>query len=230
MKHYRVLLHERGPALWPEYIDLAALEDARRESGTPVFNTMYQGDPGGLTGQIIRRDFFRYDYPPEASECFATLDPAISSRTSADETALVVGNIDDEGTIYIRFVWHGRVGIMDQERLIVGMWEHYRPQTIGIETVAYQAALVQLLLDRHPELPVEGIPQEKDKFTRLLALAALYEFGRVVHHPALKNSAFEQQLTHLPASKHDDMGDAAAMLTTYADSGAGIIEKPSGAR
>ena len=235
MKSYRVLLHEDGPALWPDYIDVDSLEAIRRESGTPIFNTMYQGEPGGLKGAIIRREFFRYlnDGRMEASliaesATVAFIDPAITEKSSADETAIVVGSVHPNGMKYIRFVWHGRVGIADQERLLVGVFEHYRPQVIGVEVVAYQAALVQVMLERHPNLPIEPVTQTKDKFSRFLALGADYEFGRVLHHPSLMNSAFEHQLVHIPAAKHDDMADAAAMLAAYDNGGAVAVERPKG--
>jgi len=232
---YRVLLHDEGPALWPEYIDVDSLEAIRRESGTPIFNTMYQGEPGGLKGAIIRREFFRYLTDGAMEKAFiaesatvAMLDPAITEKASADETAIVVGSVHPNGMKYIRFVWHGRVGIVEQERLLLGVWEHYRPEVMGVEAVAYQVALVQIMLDRHPDLPIEPITQSKDKFSRLLALGADYEFGRVMHHPSLHNSAFEQQLVHVPAAKHDDMADAAAMLAAYDNGGAAAVERPKG--
>jgi len=235
---YRVLLHDQGPALWPDYIGLADLEGARQESGTPIFNTMYQADPGGLKGQIIRREFFRYmgdgaierDFLAN-SLCYMTVDPAISEKTSADETAVCVGNIAPDATVYLRWFWHGRVGVIDQERVIDQAYRHYRPVTIGIESVAYQAALIQMLAERRPDLPLEAITHGKqDKFSRFLALGALYEFGKVVHHPSLQSSAYEHQAVNLPAGKHDDMADAAAMLCAYAGTGAGMTDRPAGFR
>lgn len=237
MTVYRVLLHTDGPALWPDYIDLAALESARRDSGSPIFNTMYQAEPGGLKGQIIKREFFRYltdggierDFLAN-SEPYMTVDPAISEKTSADETAVVVGNIRDDGQVYLRFVWHGRVGVIEQERIIDQAYQHYRPVTIGIESVAYQAALIQMIAERRPDLPLEAITHGKqDKFSRILALGALYEFGKIVHHPSLSASAYEHQAVNYPG-KHDDMVDAAAMLAAYAATGAAVTSRPEGFR
>lgn len=247
-QHFRVLLHEDGPALWPSYIDLAALESARRESGTPIFNTMYQAEPGGLTGQIISPDFFRYisDGAIERSfiaesQTYCTIDPAFSEKTAADETAIIVGSIHPNGMTYIRYVWHGRArfpSIVEtlagdfrnpkatRARSIVG---YYRPVAIGVESVAAQSALIDMIEELHPDLPLERIPAVRDKFSRLLELGADYEFGRILHHPSLMNSAFERQLTQLPAAKHDDMGDCAAMLTTYVDGGGAVaVDRPRG--
>ena len=247
--HLRVPLHDNGPALWPEYIDLQALEDARRESGTPIFNTMYQAEPGGLTGQAIRREFFRYitDGAIERSfiaesTTYMTVDPAFTERTSADETAIVVGSIHPNGMMYIRFVWHGRERFPSIVETIAGdhrriaetrprsVVGYYKPAAIGIESVAAQSGLVDMIESLHPDLPIEKLSVNDDKFSRLLALGADYEFGRILHHPALMNSAFELQLVRLPkAAKHDDMGDAASMLTRYVDGGGAVaVERPAG--
>ena len=232
----KVELHDLGPALWPGYIGPEQLAEIHESLGTPIFETMYQARRGGLAGTIIRDEWFRYYSliePP--GTCFAAVDPAISLKTTADETAIVVGNVAIDppspqaweafqagyaappivhGTVYVRWVWHGRVGVRETEDVIAAAWDYYRPTAVGIEAVAYQTALVQLLTQDHPELPIEPVTPDRDKLSRHLALARLYEFGRVYHHPDLKGSSFEYQLTHLPAvkGKHDDMADAAAYL------------------
>lgn len=219
----RVLLHEKGPALWPEYIPITELDKRRQEVGTPVFETMYQARRGGLSGQIVTRDFFHYRIAPDRSVCYAAIDPAISLKTQADETAIAVGNVDFEGNVFIRFVWHGRVGIADTLGIIEQVWRHYRPTEFGIESVAYQAALVEIAEERYPMIPFVPVTPDKDKLSRFLALGALYEFGRVYHHPYLEGSAFEYQLTRLPNGLHDDMADAASYLTILAGLGEPVV-------
>lgn len=209
--HVAVKLHERGPALWPGYIALSDLEQALRDVGTPIFETMYQGRRGGLAGQIIREDFFRYFHGIPPGICYAFIDPAISTKTTADETAIAVANVDLRdglGVVYYRWIWHGRVGIRETEDVIAQMWDYYKPSAIGIEAVAYQTALVQLLEAEHPQLPIEPHVPTRDKLSRFLGLARLYEFGRVYHHPSMKASMAEYQLTHLPGGRHDDIPDA----------------------
>jgi phage terminase large subunit-like protein len=236
----QVPLHEHGPALWPGYIDEADLRRTWREVGTPIFQTMYQGDPGGLAGEIIRREYFRYGLASDRSTCYMTMDLAISERSSADETAIVVGNVEPptyapDGSVLppmvtIRWVWHGRVGFVQQANLVVDAYRYYRPAEIGIEKVAYQAALLQHLQAEHSGLPLTPVTHDRDKFSRFLHLGALYEFGRVQHEPHLENSAFEHQLVHLPTGQHDDMADAAEMLTRFGGAtSATWVNRPAGA-
>lgn len=223
----RVLLHRRGPALWPEWQGLAELEQAHRDVGTPVWRTMYQAEKGGLQGEIVDRSYFRYGLSPaqEGDErrrvlTFMTVDPAIGKTAQSDETAIVVGDVlatppktIDEPWIWIRFV-HARRGMREREKreAILKTWRYYRPVQIGIESVAYQVSLTELMLDDYPELPVVPVYPDRDKFSRFLTLGALYEFGRIVHHPSLKATRFEDQLVHLPHGRHDDMADGVAYI------------------
>jgi predicted phage terminase large subunit-like protein len=236
----RVLLHERGPALWPDYIPLQELEQRHRDLGTPLYSTLYQADRGGLSGEIIWRELFRYGFAPGLdpsvpgySVCKAAADLAISRREQADETAIVVGNATRAGELFVRFAWSGRVGALDTATKLERIWQHYRPVEIAIETVAYQAALLEITRERHPDLPLTPVTPERDKLSRFLALGALYEQGRIVHHPSLQGSLFELQLTKLPNGRHDDLADALAYLAEIAGltgGGSFVADKPAAFR
>jgi predicted phage terminase large subunit-like protein len=216
--HLKVRLHDEGPALWPDYIPLAELDDWKRGVGTPIFETMWQGRRGGLAGKLVKPEWIQYfrGFPPGTT--FMTVDPAISEKTSADETGIVVGNVvyDEPSRIYLRFVHHGRMGLRESAETIAKIAGYYRPVAIGIEAVAYQSALVQFVESEYPNLPIEPVKPDRDKITRILGLAALYEFGRVLHHPDMRASAYEWQLTHVPDARHDDMVDAACYLAQMA--------------
>ena len=231
--HGTVLLHENGPALWPHYIDEKALAGAHRDVGTPIWMTMYQGRRGGLSGEIITDAMFRYwTAGAPGGTCFMAVDLAISRKTEADETAIAVGNVVD-GFIVYRYTWHGRIGPKEQEEVIAKVWDFYRPVEVGVEAVAYQTALIELLEADHPQIPVVPVTPDRDKLSRFLALARLYEFGRVYHHPSMKGSATEYQLTHLPNGRHDDIPDAMTYVAEMAGlAGSAIMsgERPPGFR
>lgn len=236
----RVLLHERGPALWPDYIPLAELQKRHRELGTPLYSTLYQADRGGLSGEIIWRDLFRYGYAPGLdsrmpgrSTPYCAVDLAISKRTEADETAIVVGNVTADGLLFVRYVWADRVSALETARMIDLVWRHYGPVEIGVEQVAYQAALIEIAQERYPHLPLSPVRPDGDKFGRFLALGALYEQSRIVHHPDLRGSRFELQVTKVPHGRHDDMPDALAYLAHLAGMMGGsafVGEKPEAFR
>lgn len=47
-------------ALWPERFDLVELAARRADMGTPLFNLLFQNDPTGMGGNIVRRESFHY--------------------------------------------------------------------------------------------------------------------------------------------------------------------------
>lgn len=236
----RVLLHERGPALWPEYIPLPELQQRHRDLGTPLYNVLYQADRGGLAGEIIWRELFRYGFAPGLdpnqpgySVPYGAGDLAISRRTEADETAIVIGNATRDGELYIRYAWAGRISSLQTAAKLDTIWRHYRPVEIAIEAVAYQTALLEIAREKYPDLPLTPVTPDADKLTRFLALGALYEQGRIIHHPSLAGTYFENQLTKLPNGRHDDMADAVAYLAELAGlsgGGAFIAQKPGAFR
>jgi phage terminase large subunit-like protein len=239
----RVLLHEQGPALWPEYVPMAELSRKHAELGTPLYQTLFQSDEGGLKGEIIWRELFRYGYAPGThpdvlgrSICRMTVDPAISKSTKADSTAIAIGNVslDVPRRLFVRFVWAGRVSSMETATKIAEIAAYYHPEEIGIEANAYQSSLLEIVQSQYPSLPLTPIYRERDKLSRQLALGALYELGLVVHHPMMQGDAMELELTKLPGGRHDDMADAIADLAdlgglTGADAVASSV-KPAGFR
>lgn len=213
--HLIVPLHDDGPALWPGYIPLSDLDSAHKGLGTPLYETMFQGRRGGLAGQIIVPEYFRYFEGSPPGQTIMAVDPAISQKQQADETAIAVGNVADD-LLFMRYFWHGRIGVKATVEQIARIWSFYKPMVIAIEAVAYQTALIQWVENDHPNLPIEPVSPDRDKFSRFLALAGLYEFGRVYHHPTMKGSAAEYQLTHLPNGRHDDIADAFCYIAEVA--------------
>lgn len=59
----RVLLHENGPALWPQKVPAVDLIAVQRRNPRD-FGKMYQGDPAPEEGRIFTRQMFRY-YDPQ---------------------------------------------------------------------------------------------------------------------------------------------------------------------
>lgn len=197
---------EPGEALWPERYDEHALERIRSTIGEREFIALYQQRPAPLDGALFRRDWIKRGKAPRAGVHVAMgVDLALSTKTSADYTAIVVMSRDEFGKLYVLDAVRERVDFPGALRLIRQMAEKWNPRQIAIEQVAYQAVVVQELL-RQTTLPIKGVTPDKDKVTRAQPLALRYEQGLVSHEQL--PSWFEDELLAFPQGAHDDSVDA----------------------
>lgn len=192
--------------LWPQRYPLDSLLDIRNTIGQRDFAALYQQRPAPLEGALFRRDWIGQQPPPRSGMRIAMgVDLALSTKTSADYTAIVVIGRDEFGKLYVLDAIRERVdfpGALNLVRQVAAQWS---PKQIAIEQVAYQAAVVQELL-RNTTLPIRGVTPDRDKVTRAQPLALRYEQG-LVHHAQLP-SWFADELLSFPNGMHDDAVDA----------------------
>src|SRR5574340_1265022 len=58
-RHYRVLLHDQGPVLWPEHKPLQEVLDLRAHTLDEVWYGTYQGIPTAPAGTVFRKAWYR---------------------------------------------------------------------------------------------------------------------------------------------------------------------------
>lgn len=86
------------------------------------------------------------------------------------------------------------------------MYERFRPDTIGIEAIAFGLSIVQEA--RRANLPIKALRADRDKVSRALTAAARMEGGHVMFEAgAMYLDILEAELTAFPAGRHDDMVD-----------------------
>ena len=217
-----------GEALWPAKYDAQALERIRTTIGEREFTALYQQRPSPLDGALFRRDWIQRRKAPGSGVRIAMgVDLALSTKTSADYTAIVVMARDEFGKLYVLDAVRERVDFPGALRLIRLVADKWNPKAIAIEQVAYQAVVVQELL-RSTTLPIKGVTPDRDKVTRAQPLALRYEQGLVFHEQL--PSWFEDELLAFPQGVHDDAVDAAVyayqavMNMRGRDSGVGHVE------
>ena len=215
-----------GEALWPERYSVEALEATKADVGSYFWSALYQQTPAPASGFIFKREHFRRyertgdafvlydDGGPEhvlASACrrIFTVDLAVSTKTSADWTVVLVAAVTPKKKLLVLDVHRIRLEGPDQGPLIRRLYGEWRPGKIGVEGVAYQLSLVQEL--RRAGLPVVAVKVDGDKVARAIPAAARFETGDVY----LPRSApwlddFETELTVFPKGAHDDQVDALA--------------------
>lgn len=226
-------LHHRSSYENP-YLAREELDQLRVELGELLYRQEVLAEFVELEGQLFRAAWFSYYRPitvhgdgedrtlyrladdtvVAAADCtrFVTVDPALSTRDSADYTAMVSWALTPAGIYLVEEVVRERMEapqVIDRAAQLLAKWGG---AWVGFESVAYQAALVQFA--QKAGLPARKLAADRDKHSRALPLAALLEQGRVQFRtdaPWLDDLERELLLfTGSAADAHDDQVDALA--------------------
>lgn len=190
------------------YIRADEIEAMRLELPSLIYQQEVLAQFVDFAGAVLKRNWLATGEPAGTPPVVLGVDLALSTKTEADYTAIVAMSRDAAGTVYVRDAQRLRAPFYQVLQFIQQMATKWNPALIAIESVQYQAVVVQELL-RTTRLPVRGVKPDKDKLTRFLPLAARYEQGLVKHAPGLPGW-FEDELLAFPAGEHDDAVDAAA--------------------
>ncbi len=210
-EHYRV-------ALWPARWPVERLDEERERIGTLAFEQEYQANPIDDSIRVFQPEWLQRYEPRELVErnliTLMAVDPA-TGVSGGDFFAIWIGSLDrTTGIIYTRELTLERIGVVDQIKRIVAAFQRWRPLRIGIETVAYQVALKQILEDhsrkRQLYMPIVAIQSTANKRARIEGSSPFYENGTFRLPPTL-DPEVESQFLHFPKAKHDDAPDVCAM-------------------
>ena len=221
----------RRPSAENPQLDDDELALARLELGGLLFAQEYMADFVALVGKVFSVDWFRYydrladgtivlegdvrqRLEPNAVVALrrlTTADLALSTKTAADFTVFATAAVTARGQIVILDLFRDRLEAPD---IVPAMQTHYllhRPAYIGVEAVAFQAAIVQGA--RRLGLPVRPIHPDKDKVTRALKLAAMMEGGQVFFPRAAPwLVALQAEVLAFDEGDHDDQVDTLAYM------------------
>lgn len=208
-----------APSTQNPYLPAGEIEEARLDMPDLVFRQEYMAEYVDFEGALVRPDWCRSGTPDDDLAIVLGVDLAISTKTTADWTAIVaMSRHPVYGKIYVRGALRFRGSFNEILRQIELAAERWGPVLIVVEDVQFQAAVVQELL-RTTKLPVVGFTPakkdklgRKDKLTRFLPMAARYEQLLVYHDPNLPAEFVDEILSFTgDGSGTDDFVDAEAM-------------------
>lgn len=189
------------------HLPQAYIDSLKSQYSSAFYAQEVLGEFVDMGGTRVKREWLRTGEPPSVFDRVTMgVDLAISTKNDADYTAaVIIGTL--AGRTWILAAEHTRTGFHGVLNFITSLAERWNPSVIAIESVQYQAAVVEELL-RSTNLPIQAVRPDKDKITRFLPLEARYEQGLVMHAPNLM--AYTDELLSFPAGAHDDLVDAAA--------------------
>lgn len=146
---------------------------------------------------------------------FQTVDLAAGEKQTSDFTVILTIAATVSGDLLVLDVERRRIAGPDQPELIAQVYGAWQPESIHVEQIGYQTALIQALT--RTGLPVLALRPDKDKVSRAASAAARYRTHHVFHPtsaPWLQD--FETELLAFPVGQHDDQVDALAYAAKVA--------------
>ncbi len=218
---YDKAIRDDGSLSFPERLSEQFLKEMRKAQGSYIWTHQYQNEIIPSDDQDFKKEWLLYyQSVPKQTYTFAFIDPAISLEASADYTAVVVVDVDTENTWYVRVAKRQRITATQTIELIFKLATDFKCKMIGIETVAYQKALMHFLSDemrkRKVTIPIHAVNRGPDisKGMRIRSLVPRFEWQRLYLKPGLYD--LEDELNKFPRGSHDDLLDALASIEEIA--------------
>jgi predicted phage terminase large subunit-like protein len=234
-----------GAALWPARFSVEMLEEIRADIGGKHFASQYQCCPVIDGGEVFRLDDFgRYnpsDLPrdehgvPRTSKIVCALDAAAKTGIRNDYSVVVTIG-EHGGKFYVLDCRREKVEYPALKRMVLAMYEKWRPARFYMEDTSSATALAQQL-QVESSLPIKTVKVTASKEARAESVSGLVEAGRVfLPTEARWLAEFEDDLGGFPSAAHDDCTDsfclalsqlharARSFSFSWGDAGASAIE------
>jgi phage terminase large subunit-like protein len=231
-------VQEDGGALWPERWSKKQLDVKKREVGEYDWSSLFMGSPRPKGGRMFSEPI-EYDKPDLLNaKLLITCDPAATSKTHSDYSAIVVaaGKLGEDGLVRadILEAYRVQMDIPQLVQLLVRIQKKWSPSVgfnptpIAVEAVGGFKAVPQMLRQIDKKLRLIEIQPTQDKFTRALPTAAAWNDGRIrcpmQNQPDGRPTPawlgpFVEEVTRFSGvnDAHDDQVDALAhMYATFA--------------
>ena len=220
-----------GKLYFPAKYTKETLEELKRDQGAEIFNSQYMLNPVNeedATFKIAKLNYYSDDdfkfipgvneNPVKFAQIFVLTDLAIGQNKNNDNTVIMVVGITCDKKIYILdYIWDKLV----PSQQINGIFQQYDlarsygyVRGVGIETVAYQKAMLYLVKDearrRGTSIPLLELRPVKDKTLRINAIVPLVDNGDIYISP--KHKELVEEMRQFPYGKHDDIIDTLAYI------------------
>ncbi len=222
------ILTDDGKSAWPSKWPLREIEKSRENAAllgkTDIWYRERMCQCISPDSQKFKREYFRYyDKTPDLRDMniYTAVDLAISQKVNADCSAIVTVGVNNSGHWFVLDVEYGRYDPSTTMDAIFSAVQKWRPLSVGIEAVAYQAALQHFLEKEMPKrgifFRIQPLKAEKKKELRIDAIQPRFAVGTIwfKRHAAWLDK-IESELLAYPHGAHDDVIDALAYMEQMA--------------
>ncbi len=214
---YDAAIRPDNSLLFPKKLSHEYLARQRKIQGSYIFAHQYLNQIIPADDMDFKKEWLKYySSLPQKAYTFACIDPAISLDEAACYTAFAIVDVDVDNMWYLKAARRVRITATQTVKLIFDIQRLYQCQVIGVESVAYQAALIDFLRDemrkRQVNLPLYEIKRgpDKSKNTRIRALVPRFEWQGILVKQGL--TEFEDEYFKFPRGSFVDIMDALASI------------------
>jgi predicted phage terminase large subunit-like protein len=198
-----------GTALWPSQYPTEKLEEIRRDVGSRVFQTLYQGDVASAQGVVFKRSWFQYykERPARFDKVIQSWDCAFKTGRQNDYSVCTTWGVTSTSFCLLN-MYRDKVEFPELKRQVALQAENWRPSEILVEDSASGQSLVQELRTS-TTYPVISIRADRDKESRAHSCTGFFESGKVLFpEGASWLPDVEDELCGAPNFLHDDILDS----------------------
>lgn len=201
------------PAMYPTPESLIKKENDVRSKSTWLREYLLTPMPEDT--QVVKNLFYYEELPKQFNTITIAVDLAISKKTTADYTAIVVTGEHKDNKIYVmrakRNRWNFNETMEEVYKMYTQMKEMYPSATvkIGYEAVSYQKVAIEEFERRYKIKPQEVLPGS-DKRAKLESISWNLESGNVLFPEVMTGDmeVLENEILYFGIEEHDDLMDA----------------------
>jgi phage terminase large subunit-like protein len=163
-------------------------EYVKRRYHPLLFNQEYCAAFDSMAGRDLAGDWLKYyteedlrddEGKPLKLRKYMGVDPAVSMSGKGDRFVISVVGVSNSNQVFLLEQYAARIPFAEQLERIEEYYINWKPEIIGIESNAYQAALVQQA-ERLPSMPpIVPIFAKGKKYERILAMSPLFRIGKI---------------------------------------------------
>lgn len=223
-------IDDAGNSFWPEKFPVTTLDDIRNRIGPRNWASLYMQQPAPEEGAIFQHQWFRHyrregenlvtkdsvRHNPHTWRRFATMDVAVTGKTSGDWTVLAVWAQAPGGALFLMHLDRVRLETPRLFPLIADARSRHGASVVYVESNGVGLPVFQMA--EAQKLPVRAVDQHKDKVARAEAATPWFARGDVVFPAdAPWLSTLESELLEFPHGTWDDQVDALSLAVQVAD-------------
>lgn len=198
-----------GEPLWPEFgYNAEWMQDQKTRVGSRVWNALYQGRPSSETGNVLKRNWWKYyNILPQMATKIISVDATFKDKETSDFVSIQVWGKTGPNMYMIDHV-KARMDFPATLQAIVNMKaKHKDAMQILIEDKANGSAIIQVL--RTKIGGVIAVEPQGGKVARVNAVSPQIESGNVyLPIDAEWVQDFVEECAAFPNGKHDDSVDS----------------------